>query len=144
VAKRFHTNLWHRLFRDICSCGQTKFIPYESFCKLQLTDLGHCSSLILTSLGFLPLFHGIQGPKLGAFPHGMWPLAYLFSTHLWAHMLSSSPRSPAYHRLAFHHHPWQWLFPPVLDGCFGCDLVQARRVQSLIAENSSLEPIDRR
>lgn len=43
---------------------------------------------------------------------------------------------PTIDRLAFHHHPWQWLFPPVLDGCFGCDLVQARRVQSLIAENS--------
>ena len=23
-GERFHTNLWHRLSRDVCSCGQTK------------------------------------------------------------------------------------------------------------------------
>lgn len=53
-GERFHTNLWHRLSRDVFSCKLTK-IPYEAFCQLQLTDLAWS-------------LHQLDVKK--AFPHG--------------------------------------------------------------------------
>ena len=39
-GQRFHTNLWHRLFGDFCSCGKAKY------CKNTLVT---CSNLRLAS-----------------------------------------------------------------------------------------------
>lgn len=43
VAKRFHTNGIDYL-KTFATLAKLNSIPYESFCQLQLTDLGHCIS----------------------------------------------------------------------------------------------------